>query len=85
MFRKNYVPKGDIYKCAKTGKYFFRGRGDLPDVLCFESGKYRLLPLSKAVMFNSIEEVVETLYQIACEEHKEQIFEDLEYSGSISV
>ena len=95
MFRKNYIPKGKIYKSAYNGKYFFSDNDSTIEArlvefnreVAKEEGVNRLqmLCLEEPSYFDTVDDLLEALYEYAWERHKKVIKDDLTYNKGIKV
>jgi hypothetical protein len=90
--RKNYLPSGEIYKDGKTGKYFIESKA--------EHSKKGLVTVTNSknnpetdwaykeyglVLYDTIKELMDDLYEVAKKRHVDSIYKDITYSKGIKV
>ena len=90
MFRKNYIPKGKIYKDFTNSKYFFEQENGVINWRLYvkpvkEEGKRVILSWTNETYFDTVDDLLEALYEYAWERHKKVIKDKLTYNKGIKV
>ena len=90
--RQNYLPSGEIYKDSKTGKYFIHNNAEH-----FKDGLVTVYNSPSEpetewnyvgyglVYYDTIEKLLDDLYEVAKRRHLKSIHRDITYNKGIKV
>lgn len=82
MFRKNYLPKVEIKQDFETRKWFAYKPGDVftgGNFVVLDSGDWDFCSFVNPTPFNTLAELLETLYWVAYKTHLKDIKSELTY------
>ncbi len=84
LFRKNYLPKMNIYQDHDTKKWFAERQDDFITWSFFQrqDDSFDLSGLHDATQFGTLDDLVIALYEYACKTHLNDIKSQLTY-GSV--
>lgn len=82
MFRKNYLPKVQIYQDYESRKWFAgeTGGDSFKDFAQTEDGEYVMSIWRGAARFDTLDDLVEALYYYAMKQHLHKIKQELTYN-----
>ena len=85
--RVNYLPKGEIRKDSKTGKYFMEDNSSSfsRSFVQYEDGTFGMNVVHSPTKFDTVDELLSAMYSYAFKEHSEKIHKDITYSKGIKV